>query len=551
MIDELHVRDLALIEEVWLEFGPGMTVLTGETGTGKTALLGALKLLLGERADSGSVRSGALEALVEGRFSDGSTETVARRRVGADGRSKCALDGEIATVGALADRLGPLVDLHGQHEHQALLSPSTHVSYLDRRAGEPALAALAAYRTARQSAARARSARDDLRRMLDDAARDMDQLHFVAEEISRVDPVYGEDEALEARVPALQHGERLAEAAAEATQLLRGDGGASDRIAQASVTLARVAGIDPGLDALADRLGEAYALLDDTGTDLRAYRDGVEHDPAALDTVLSRLSSLGGLMKRYGPRLEDVLRTRDEAITAIAAHDEGAERMRAAEEDVTVSETALRAAAERLTSVRADAAPLFVADLSAEVSELSMEGTRFEVSFTDMSFEHWTTDGPQRIEFLYAPSTSQPARPLARIASGGELSRVMLALKGVLGEADTVGTLVFDEIDAGVGGQTAHNVGRRLARLAKTHQVIVVTHLAQVAAYATTQLVVSKRLDNGSASTCVSAVTGDARVAEIARMLSGNESDASLAHARELLIEAASADRRGARVGGA
>jgi len=549
VIDELHVRDLALIEEVWLEFGPGMTVLTGETGTGKTALLGALKLLLGERADSGSVRSGAPEALVEGRFSNGSTETLARRRVGADGRSKCALDGEMATVGALSDRLGPLVDLHGQHEHQALLSPATHVSYLDRRAGEPALSALASYRAARQSAGRARSARDELRAMLDAAARDTDQLHFIADEISRVDPVDGEDEALEARVPALQHGERLAEAAAEATQLLRGDGGASDRIAQASVTLGRVAGIDPRLDTLADRLGEAYALLDDTGTDLRGYRDGVEHDPAALDAVLSRLSALGGLMKRYGPRLEDVLRTRDEAVSSIAAHDEGAERMRAAEEDVMVSEAALREAAARLTSLRADAAPTFVADLSAEVTELSMEGTRFEVSFTDLPFEHWTADGPQRIEFLYAPSISQPARPLARIASGGELSRVMLALKGVLGEADTVGTLVFDEIDAGVGGQTAHNVGRRLARLAKTHQVIVVTHLAQVAAYADTQLVVWKRHDNGTASTRVSAVVGDERVAEIARMLSGNDSDASLAHARELLSEAASADGRDAGTG--
>lgn len=538
MLEELHVRDLALIEEVWLEFGPGMTVLTGETGTGKTALLGALKLLLGERADSGSVRAGAPEALVEGRFRSGDDEIVARRRVSADGRSRCALDGEMATVGALAEHIGPLVDLHGQHEHQALLTPATHVLYLDRYAGVSALQALHAYRTARAAAKQARVDRDDLQALLDEAASNTDYLHFVADEISRLDPKAGEDDALQSRVPALQHAERLAQGAADATQLLRGDGGASDRVAQASVALAKVAGIDPRLDSLADRLGEAYALLDDMSADVRAYRDGVEHDPAGLDDILSRLSSLAGLSKKYGPRLEDVLRTRDEALAAIAAHDVGAERMQVAQERLSEAERDLSTAGGVLGEIRAHAAPAFVAELAAEVAELSMEGTRFEVALPDLPFDQWTADGPHRVEFLYAPAANQPARPLARIASGGELSRVMLALKGVLGEADTVGTLVFDEIDAGVGGHTAHGVGRRLARLARTHQVIVVTHLAQVAAYADAQLVVRKTLAAGSAATQVCAVSGEERVREIARMLSGNDSDASLAHAREVLREA-------------
>ena len=538
MLEELHVRDLALIREAWLEFGPGMTVLTGETGAGKTALLGALKLLLGERADSGAVRSGAAEAVVEGRFVSAAAEVIAKRRVSADGRSRCTLDDEMATVGAMAERLGPLVDLHGQHEHQALLSPGTHVGYLDRRAGEQASAALEAYRDARAGYGAAVHARDTLANRLAEAARNADYLRFVADEIDGVDPQPGEDAALEARLPALQHAERLAEAAREATELLRGDGGALDRVAVASAALGKVGQIDAALDELASRLAGVSAAADDVSADLRAYRDGVEHDPAALDAVLARLQELSGLAKKYGPRLEDAIATRDDARAALAAHAAGDEAVREAEEVVDTAEHALRDAAARLAAVRSAAVPGFVEALSATVADLSMAGTRFEVATTELPFEAWTSDGPHRIEFLYAPVAAQPARQLARIASGGELSRVMLALKGVLGEADTVETLVFDEIDAGIGGATAIAVGRRLAQLSLGHQVIVVTHLAQVAAFADAQLVVRKS-GGKDVATEVERVQGDARVAEIARMLSGNSSDASLAHARELLGEAA------------
>ena len=535
MLEELHVKNLALIEEAWLEFGLGMTALTGETGAGKTALLGALKLLLGERADSGDVRAGTAETLVEGRFALGGTEVLARRRVSADGRSRCALDDQMATVGALAERLGPLVDLHGQHEHQALLTASTHVGYLDRRAGDVAAVALCAYREARESWREAVAARDSLAERLADAERDADYLRFVADEIGRVDPRAGEDAELEARLPALQHAERLAEAAGDAARLLRDEGGALDRLAEAASALARVAGIDPALDSLGERIAETSALVDDAGLDMRAYRDRVEHDPTALDATLARLGELAGLTRKYGPRLEDVLRTRDEALSSLAARDAGEDAMREAEDRVSETRAELVSAAETLSGVRAETVPGFVRALEEAAADLAMGGARFEVGVTDLAFDAWTADGPQRIEFLYAPAPGQPARPLARIASGGELSRVMLALKGVLGEADTVRTLVFDEVDAGIGGATAHAVGRRLAELARTHQVIVVTHLAQVAAYATSQLVVEKEVADSGASTSVREVLGEARVGEIARMLSGNDSAASLAHARELL----------------
>ena len=539
MIEELHVKDLALIEEVWLEFPPGMTVMSGETGAGKTALVGALKLLLGERADAGSVRAGQSEAVVEGRFAEiGGGETVARRRVGTDGRSRCTLDGQMATVGALGERLGPLVDLHGQHEHQALLSASTHVAYLDRWAGADAQNALATYREARSEYASAVRALVELEERLARVAQNADHYRFVAEEIDRIDPLPGEDTALEARLPALQHGEQLAEAANGAVEALRGDGGALDAVATAAASLARAEGIDPALDALVARLSEASALVDDASGELRAYRDRVEHDSAALDEVLARLGELTGLMRKYGPDLDAVLASRVEATSALSVREQGADEAEQAQAAVELARGELARAAERLEAVRRSAAPEFVDALGAAVADLAMSGSRFEVAFSELSFESWTADGSRRIEFLYAPAPGQPARSLARIASGGELSRVMLALKGVLGEADTVRTLVFDEVDAGIGGATAHTVGRRLRELSRTHQVIVVTHLAQVAAYADTQLVVEKSVSGESATTTVRGVEGADREAEIARMLSGADSAASLVHARELLAEA-------------
>ena len=541
MLDELHVRNLALIEEAWLEFGPGMTVLTGETGAGKTALLGALKLLLGDRADSSSVRAGAAEALVEGRFASRGEELLVRRRVSADGRSRCTLDGEMATVSALAEKIGPLVDLHGQHDHQALLVVANHSAYLDAHAATTIEPALRTYRESRARFAEAREAHRALSERLTHAASGADQLRFVAEEIARVNPLLDEDADIEARLPTLAHAERLAEAASDAVQLLRGDGAAADKLALAQQALAKIEGIDPDLDALGDRLGEIVALADDVGSELRAYRDQIEHDPAGLDALQARLGELHGLMRRYGPRLADVIRTHEDALQTLADFDAGEELLERSSAELSAAESALREAGRLLDDARRAAAPAFVAELADAARDLAMGSARFEIGFTELPLEAWTADGPSRIEFLFASAADQPVRSLARIASGGELSRVMLALKGVLGEADTVETLVFDEIDAGIGGATAHAVGRRLAKLATSHQVIVVTHLAQVAAYADAQLVVRKSSDDATSSTTVVAVEGDERVAEIARMLSGNDSEVSVAHARELLGEASSA----------
>lgn len=538
MLQELRARDLALIEEVGLELGPGMTVLTGETGAGKTVLLGALKLLLGERADVSAVRSGAPEAVVEGLFVAGGRELLVKRRVSADGRSRCSIDAEMATVGMLAERIGPLVDLHGQHEHQALLSSVTHVGFLDRWAGTRVAEALMAYREDLSRWRAAEACVRDLEARIATERDELDRLRHTLAEIDRVDPRPGEDEELEAALPALRHADRLSAVVSEAIERIRGDGGALDTVALAAQALERTAGIDPRLDKLIERVREVGIVLDDIGIGLRDYREAIEHDPEALEQAEARFAALTGLMKRFGPTLADVIAHRERAREALDAAEGGEHALEEARREEATARTVLERSAAALARARAEAAESFVEALAKQVKRLGMPSACFEVAVTDLPFGSWGESGSQRLEFLYQPAPSSAARPLSRIASGGELSRVMLAIKTVLGAADTVDTLVFDEIDAGIGGRTALAVGELLAELSRTHQVIVVTHLAQVAAFADAHFVVRKIEEGPGVFTTVVPVEGEERIAELARMLSGTVSETSLRHAGELLAAA-------------
>ncbi|MHB8925419.1 MAG: DNA repair protein RecN [Coriobacteriia bacterium] len=535
MLLELHVKDLALVEDVWLEFGEGLTVLTGETGAGKTVLVGALKLLLGDRADSTLVRSGASEALVEGRFAVQGQERLVRRRVSADGRSKCTIDGEMATVAALGEMLSGIVDLHGQHEHQALLSVARHAGYLDRYVGEDAVAAKAAYRTSLRAAIDAREALKALEGSLADRDRRVDYLRFQVTDIDAIAPRPGEDDEIDAILPRLRHAEKLTGAAAGAWAALRDDDAASDNVARAIAALHGPAGLDGVLDGMALELEGLSGALDELGSRLRDYAESVEHDPHALDAAESRLAALTTLKRKYGSSLDEVIAARAVAVSELESLDAGEAGLGAARVRVAEAESALRAEAARLSGVRAAAIPGFASALAAAVGDLALTGARFEVSVAEVPFASWGPDGPERVEFLFGPGVGESPKPLAKIASGGEISRVMLALKDVLGQADRTPVLVFDEVDAGIGGATALAVGRRLASLAERHQVLVVTHLAQVAAFADQQVVVSKQDRDGRGVTQAHVVIGDDRVLEIARMLSGGTSQAGIEHARELL----------------
>ena len=540
MVDELHVENLALIREADLVPGAGMCVLTGETGAGKTALLSALKLLMGERADSSQVREGAGSALVRGRiFRDAhDTEGMAiERSLSADGRTRVRIDGEISSVRELASRTRPLIDLCGQHEHQRLLDASSQVEMVDSWAAGTIAPALSAYRDALKWA---RDAKAELERVTEasrtQGAR-LEDARFTCDRIAEVDPKPGEYEELSESLPRAEHAESLARAAYDADQMLSGEGGALDGLNSAIAELSRMGAVDPKLSEFADTLNSATIVVEDTASDIRRYRDSVEFDPEELARAQERFGALKGLMRRFGPTMDDVFRARDGASELLGLVDDAEVRVARAQEAWQQAESELAAAAKALTRKRDAAAPRFCREVGKQMARLEMGAAELVWQSRPLPRDRWTETGPASCELLYRGGAGLTARPLRRIASGGELSRVMLAAKVVMGEADHVDTLVFDEVDAGVGGATARSLAAVLADLARTHQVIVVTHLAQVAVVARTHYLVRKSAGDApeTSLTCLSA---EDRVVEVARLLSGDASEASLAHAREMLEEA-------------
>lgn len=539
MIDEIRVENLALIREASLVPCSGLTVLTGETGAGKTALLSALKLLMGERADASSVREGEAGLVVEGRFFKGTDDPEGFgvvRSVSADGRSRVKIDGSISSVRELATRVGSMIDLCGQHEHQSLLDSANHVRMVDSWAADTIAPILDDYR-AKLHVARAAAA--ELARVTE-ASRSkgalLDEARFTVERISEVDPRLGEYEELEESLPRAEHAEALASAANDAQSLLSEENAALDSLNGAIAELQRMAGVDKKLSEFADSLAEASILIEDAAADLRRYRDSVDFDPEELARQQDRFAQLKGLLRQYGPTMDDVFARLESSKELLSLVDDAEERVKRARLELDAAESDLVQAARALMKARSVAGPRFCREVVRQMARLEMGGAEVLWDERELPRERWTDSGPSICELLYRSGSGLTPRPLKRIASGGELSRVLLAAKVVMGSADHAGTLVFDEVDAGVGGATARSLATVLADLAKTHQVIVVTHLAQVAVVADAHYVVRKA-DTGSGipETSLVPVEGDERVAEIARMLSGDSSPESLAHARAML----------------
>lgn len=543
MIDELHVTNLALIGDVAIEPAAGLTALTGETGAGKSALLSAVKLLVGERASGDQVRDGADALTVEGRVyrrDDGDSYPdghIAQRRVTAEGRSRCSLDGAMATVAQLSQTVGSTVDLCGQHDHQKLLVVASHLPLLDAWAGEAVEGARSSYEAAWRRRAAAAAELDRVLAARSESAARIDDARFAIARIEEVDPREGEYEELEALLPRLENAESLAEGANAAYEALQGEGGALDALNAALQALEQVGRFDPDLEAMADGLREALYPVEDAASSLRRYRDDVDFDPAALARADERMGALVGLTRSFGPRMEDVFARLEEARSLVALVDDTDEAERRARTALDAAEGELAAAADALTRARRDAAPRFAASVTEQMGRLEMGGAQLLVDVARLDRARWGRQGADHVEFLYRPGEGLAARPFAKIASGGEVSRVMLAIKVALGSHDDVETLIFDEIDTGVGGSTARAIAAVLDDLARTHQVIVVTHLAQIAVVADRHYVVSKAASplDGRPETRIDAVEGEERVREIARMLSGDESASSLEHARDLL----------------
>ena len=542
MLVELRVENLGVIESATVLVQSGMTAITGETGAGKTLLVDALELLLGGRADPGIVRDGADEARVEGRFSviEGAVEAeiALSRVIPSNGRSRAYVNGRIATAGELSEAGRLLVDLHGQHAHQSLLHPAEQRALLDRFAGSDAADARADLRVAREEIRRLDSELAALGGDERARAREADLLRYQLGEIEG-SGIAGEDEweRLEEEEAMLADSEAVGEALGRAHEQL--DGPALDAL---GVALAELSRRTP-LAALADRVRSLQAEASDLAHELRVVAEETLGDPERLDAVRGRLRLLADLRRKYGESIAEVLAHAREAgrrLGEIEGHEERAAELTRAREEA--QRFALEAAARLSACRRAAAAPLAEA-VTARLRDLAMPAAFFEVSLSETELGE---DGADAVELLLAPNPGEPARPLARAASGGELSRTMLALRVVLSEAPP--TLVFDEVDAGIGGEAGVAVGRALATLAATHQVLCVTHLAQVAAFADNHVIVTKREAEGRTIADVSVALDDARVAELSRMLAGvGESNHARGHARELL-DAAATDRSAVRV---
>ena len=554
MLHELRVENLLLIERAELRLGPGLNVLTGETGAGKTMLAHALDLLLGGKARSGIVRPGAGEAYVEGvfdldervrplledRLPDDAEELVLARRVWPDGRTRAYLNGRSATVGDLRDVGGALLAFYGQHEHRRLTLASAQLEILDGFCG-------AAQRERRARAAAAHAEVRALTRRAEDLGaldgareRELDLLEFELNEIEEVAPSEAEQAELERERERLRHLEGLRAAAlggAEALAPESGEAGAASLVAAAGPALEALAGVDAELDALAARQRALAIEAEDLALELRRYGEGIEGEPGRLEAVEERLAAFARLERKHGGSLAAVLAhaeacraRRDELTGAEAALEEARAALDAAREQ-------LDAAAGDLRTARVAAAPGLSEAVRERLAELAMPGASFEVSLGER--EEPGSTGADTVELLIAANPGVPAGPLREIASGGELSRVMLALLGVANAPDGEAgarLLVFDEVDAGIGGHTANAVGAQLHALAAARQVLCITHLPQVAAHADRHFRIAKDGSGETAVTTVAGLDGDAVLGELVRMLGADEGDrAATQHARELL----------------
>ncbi|MEY2569386.1 MAG: repair protein RecN [Actinomycetota bacterium] len=523
MLVELSVRELGVIDALTLHFGTGMTALTGETGAGKTLVVEALELVVGGRADGLLVRPGADEAWVEARFDDDGDELILARAIPATGRSRAYVDGRMAPASALAEHGAALVDLHGQHAHQSLLAPSVQREALDRFAGVDL--------TPLTDALRARRAVDEALAALGgdarERAREMDLVGYQVTELENAQLADADEDArLAEEEEALADATAHREAAEAAAHALAGDGGATEAI---GVALGALAGRAPLADVEA-RLRAAAAETSEAASDLRGLGENLQDDPERLAGVRARRQLLHDLGRKYGATLADVIAYRDEARARLTELEGFEERAAALEAERALRDTEVAAAQSAVGAARRAAAPELARAVEGHLRLLAMPKARFVV---EVGGEEPGDD----VSFLLGANPGEPALPLAKTASGGELARAMLAARLVL--TDAPGTLVFDEVDAGIGGEAAVAVGRALADLARTRQVVVVTHLPQVAAFADHQVAVTKHEDGGRTVTRATLLDGAGRVVELSRMLSGQPDSATArGHAEELLATA-------------
>ena len=550
MLRFLSIKRLAVIDSVEVEFQPGLNVLTGETGAGKSILVEAVGLLLGGRASGDLVRTGEDHAAVEAIFESGGEELLVRREITAQGRSRAFVNGSLVTAGTLKELAGRLIELHGQHEHQTLLDPATHLGLLDAFGGlsAPGLATEAVFASMRA----AQEALDAAVKAATDRESRVDLLTFQLGELDKVAPVRGEDEELAARRQVLASAERVERLCTEGyASLYESDGAVLASLGGVWRRVGELAALDPQFQPYLEARGSIKAQLEDLASFLRRYGETIEASPERLQQVEERLAQLERLKRKYGPCLDDVIARREAMRRERADLERSDERVAELRRHCDHARREYLAAAEALSRERRRVAAIFSAELERAVADLAMEQTRFEVRFNQTALPEpaWSARGIDEAECFVSPNPGEELRPLARIVSGGELSRIMLAIKTLTAtsrhgfsladerppSASAPG-LIFDEVDAGIGGRVADVVGRKLRALGSAFQVLCITHLPQIAAAADTHYQIEKRVEAGRTRTTVRRLDARGRVEEIARMLGGeNITEGVRRTARELL----------------
>ena len=555
MLEHLHIRNVALIKESEISFGDGLNILTGETGAGKSMIIDSLQFALGGRAGKDFLRHGEKQAAVEALFSVQSqalTEKLAEngitpeedgtllitRTLSEAGKSVCRINGSTVTVGMLKEIAEDMIDIYGQHEHQSLLNPVKHIRLLDRFCGAGFGEAMEEYKNSRQRL-------KDLEKQLailigDESQREqrMDMLLFQKEEIEAAELQEGEEDALLEQKKRLSSMERLIRLTGESVTLLYdGDDrapSACDQLGDALAKLREAAEYDAALSPLADALADSYAAVEDCARELKREAEKQEADPEELERIEERLQLFYKLKRKYGGSIEAVLEIYEKAVQELEFLSNSSEKAAELSAKKAEEEKRLSALAETLTARRRATAEQVEEQIETALHDMEMKHARFHIQIEEKA--DWGADGKDKVEFLISANAGEPLKPLAKIASGGEMSRVMLALKTVLVDADEIGTFIFDEIDTGVSGRTARRVGEKMRFLGGKRQLLCITHLPQIAAMADNHFLIEKESDAGETVTRVTALDEEGAVREVARLMN-DVTETTLAAARELLAE--------------
>jgi len=562
MLVQLEVENVAIIEKIKIPMLEGFTVLTGETGAGKSIIIDSLNALLGSRASRELIRSGAEKALVQGLFSYASDKSnkldelldsmgiepqedksiLISRTFTESGKNICRVNGTMVTVGMLKEIGQRLVDIHGQHDNQSLLRAETHIELLDSFAGERLAAEKEEYRTLLRDLNTLKGKLKNLAGSDKERERTLDMLRYQIDEIEAARLYIGEDIELENRSKILAHAEDIVLAFSNAYQWLYGDDGenesALDKLGLSLEAIRKIEDLDPDYMNISNALEDINEKLSDITREIRIIRDGTEYDPQLHKYIEERISLIQGLKRKYGETIEDILKYLEDAKKRLDEIERSEELILQLKKEIEEIERKLHKRCEIMNKLRRDAAKKLENGILNELKDLEMPKTQFEVSVVSCPEEGFTENGTDKVEFLFSPNLGEPLKPLSKIASGGEMSRVMLAIKTILADIDAIPTLVFDEIDTGVSGKAASKLGEKLKTVAKGHQVICITHHAQIASQANTHYLIEKDEKSGRTLTMVRQLEGADRENEIIRLLSGEHAtEAAKKLARELLVQ--------------